>query len=72
MNLHSDLDLHVHVAVIVAQKTFVESHQDSICLVVVGWIWWWILYEHASLPWAVRRRRGQVLCNHYSTIAETI
>lgn len=70
MSLH--LDLHIYVPVIVAQRTYVESHLDSICLVVEGWIWWRILYEHASLPWVVRRRRGQVLCNHYSTIVETI
>lgn len=55
----------------VERNTCVESHLGSRCPVAVGWIWRWILCEHASLSWAAGKRRGQALCNHYSSTART-
>lgn len=61
--------LHIGLRLVVERKLFVESRLGPRCPVAVGWIWQWTLCEHASLFWAAGRRRGQALCNHYSSTA---
>jgi hypothetical protein len=66
---HGELSRHTGSGLAVAQKTRRESRLGWRRPVAVGWRWRWTLCAHASLSGAAGRRRGQGLCNHYSTAA---